>query len=316
MHYFALLTLLALLSCKDSGKSQINIKEKISGLGSDSKTSGSKNVYTVPTYQSSIQQQDSSIATQAQSAQEFMTTVARIVNPAEKSFTRTDHIYKCKTYLSHAYFLIDPNNNETNTGSFFTNKIKESVRIISQDMRLDRVGNYDAVSAAVDATGTLYVFFANNSLHEVMYTWMNTTANTWQSPTLLAGQHMKGLATATFDKTSQKIQVSVFNLADQKLYTFIQGNNGSFAAQGSANPSSQSAFDQLQATNGTNLSNNYHVILDSITMQTEAPTSIGTEIINNLFTFGGAFLASQFYHEKQLQMIEDLKSLQTSICPN
>jgi hypothetical protein len=266
------------------------------------------------TTDSSMSQDDPQVMAEIQRSQNFIGTIGKIGKPTEMAFIRADNFYKCAGALSHAYYLIDPKVTTNNSYATYASKLKESFFMISKDIKLDKVGQFDALTAAVDASNTLFVFFATNSQRTISYSWHNVNDNTWKPPMTFVSGDIKGLPTASFDTKTQKIIVKIFNLGDQKLYTYTQEDSSTFQKQGDPSPSSQEAFDKLQLANGSSLETNSHVILNSIQKPQEASLSIGTRIYQDVFTIGGAEIANAFHKEEELAMTTALKDIQSKAC--
>lgn len=323
---FTIITSCLLLSCnqtqeKKSSALDKNLASKGSGSeqnsGSTSK-SGKKQIvenFGSTTFSSlDMSQEDNSLIAAAQRSQDLMNKTDKL-NTVTATPTRTDNFYKCGKILSHAYIVIDPAAKPTATAAAM--KMKDSLHVISADIREDKLGAFEAYMAAVDKDANVFVFYSTNSTREVYYSWQDNTGN-WRVPTSftkVSGQ--VALATASFDIASQKVVVQIYSVADKKLYTYTQTEGGNFSKTDDGKAITQAAFDELQAKNGTTLEINNHISLHAIPSLAPDPgifSSLLKKAMDNVMTIGLVSIANAVHTEEELQASTYLKEMQYKIC--
>jgi hypothetical protein len=172
--------------------------------------------------------------------------------------------------------------------------------------------------AAVDASGVVYVFFTTKSTQDVFYSWQDQTTKKWAAPKSLTNiKDFKGMATAYFDEAKQKIIVQVYGVGDGKLYTYTQGDQQTFTL-GTSTPSTLSALDRNQLTNGTTLETSYSITLNSVPDPEEAPSLMSTifgRAMKGLMTMGASEIAEAVHTEQLLASEAAFLGIEKKVCP-
>lgn len=316
----ALMTSFLLIpSCNQTSNTSKSADTKNSSQKSSAKKTITENLasnnYKIGSTAIDISQEDPRITAEIQKSLEFQKNISTVNKPNTKT-QRTDEFYKCGMNLTHGYISYDTVLASDKTLLNIVSKFKATIAQISSDVKADKIGKYEPYSAARDKDGHLFVFFTTHSNREVFYTLIDPNTGKWLLAKSLTGdREFRGLATASFDKASQKIKVQVFNFADKKMYTYTQGENASFQKEPNPVPSTQDQFDELQAKNGADAETNYAIIQNSIPKPSEASSSVFGRVISDIFTIGGAEIANAVHEEEYLQASEVLKDIQSKVCP-
>jgi len=255
--------------------------------------------------------QDNQVLNSVSNSQGLLNSIAKISKRPVNN-TRMDEFYKCNTMITDGFFT------PTSTDSSMTNlatQMKTSFVTLSSDALSPKIGLYEPYSVAVDATGMIFVFFTTNSTQDVFYTYQDLKTNAWSTPVSLTKvTGFKGIPTAAYDSTTQKIIVQVFQTVQNKLYIYRQTTGTSFQADATTTAYTQTAFDSAQAQNGSNMEANYNISLNSITPDV-AQSSIVTRLMGDVFTLGTAEIASALYKDAQSQAQTVLGDVETTVCP-
>ncbi len=279
-------------------------------------TNSQTNNFTIPTFTSSdINQVSTQVTAAVQNSQQFLNNL-NTPKPNVKKTRRIDQFYKCGSNLSHAYVIEDLSPGVDNSPLTLATRFKNSLGIISKDMRVDKIGAYAAYTAAVDSSGVYYVFFSTNNTHDVFYSWQDPKAMRWYTPRSLTGiANFKGLATASFDSTLNGILVQVYNFGNKNLYPYMQkGTLPTFQVGKNVTASSVAAFDQLQAANGTALELNYNITLNDIPSAEAAASSFASRIIQDVMTIGTAEIANALYHDQVTEVAALYNGIEAKVC--
>ncbi len=260
---------------------------------------------------SDLTKDDAKIAAEVQRKQELASRLTKNQTKTTEK-VRLDQFYKCKTRLAHSYIVLDSEDAES-TSLHLAERLKGTVLTISTNIRSTKLGAYEAYSVVKDKSQRLFVFFQSESDRFVYYSFMDGT-KPWLGPVKLTGK-IVGLPSATYNATTQAIELKVLGLDDMKLYTYTQDGD-TFKSSGTPSASSQVAFDKLQKSNGSAME------LDGITMnsipEAAEPTSIPGVVMGRILqaavTFGSSEVARATYHEEELETTKLFQSIQSMVC--
>ena len=279
--------------------------------------------YSGTNYQA-VNQVNANVSASQQASQQFLTSVNQAVNTASSTQSRIDEFFVCKNRLSHAYMTTNTIASSTSTDptADLAKKFKSTLVAITNDIRSNLASattnpnsltQYAQYSAVRDANGLLFVFYTSNASQDVFYSYLDPSSGKWYQPKSLTNtKSFMGVPTASLDASSNKVVVSILDWANNSLVTYTQLTGFNFQ-KGTSSPSSLSAFNQLQGTNGAAAEKNQNIVQNSV-VPNEA-TGIGARIMQDIFTIGTAEIARVFAQPAESASAAAFSDLTTLVCP-